>query len=86
MFWRVGMHLDATYGWKYWNEHLRCWTWINSNEEEYVYLHDIDRRLLPHDVQIRQNNTPRWTPTFISYFRLGHRQFEDWAFPPERGS
>ena len=83
LFWRDGMYMDR-YGWKYWNQHLNCWTWVDSNDEEYVYLYDVDRRLLPHQIQQRQQTTPRWTPTYISYFKFNHRQFENWAFPPER--
>ena len=83
MFWRTNLCRDD-YGWKYWNDHLQCWTWITADEEEFVYLYDVRRDLLPEHIQRLQQRTPRWTPTTISWFRYNHRQFEPWAYPPER--
>ena len=78
------MYLDAKWGWRYWNTHLNCWAYIDHSDEEYVCLSDVNSQFLPYQIQQRKQSMPRWEPTFISYFKYNYRQFEKWAFPPER--
>ena len=72
--------METEWGWAYWNTRLQCWTYIGADEEEYIYLHDVDDWRLPPDVRRSQGTTPRWDRFIISRFMYGHRQFQSWAY------